>query len=373
MDADELVKSKPLACTALAEHDIRYAATQILSLKGRRKSCDDPGRTAALLMVLYCEERLEQNRQEILGMSAHKLYSLLCNLEQECFISHPDFDLVAAVAEVDTVGTTTRIAQSLCASSPHGVASLHETSASQLAHVHRQLDAYASGSHDDHLETPGAESDARDRDVACGWAPGDGMEYSTSEYSSFYAWYGRKVSPLQILWVAVITVCFLRVMADDLVQSALLLAAGVSCLVVAAIVWRQHRGGSWGPFGDLSGRLGTNSVSLYMLLVILYNLTLPSADVALLARTRIARNPLEASFAYFLLGVMLALQATMDGTRSSRYRIGRLLGLLAVRTVQLCLSDEKPVELLLLCCKIGIVITITRRASKPIVQAPPLA
>ena len=111
--AEQHLSAHPLAGHSLAHHDVLYALAYLQN--GSKASGHELLRLAAVLLVLYTEEIFEHRRNHILGMGKRTFYANLHEvLHKHCSTADNILeieDVIIAVAEVDTTGTTTRLLQ----------------------------------------------------------------------------------------------------------------------------------------------------------------------------------------------------------------------------------------------------------------------
>jgi len=306
-----LLQSSPLAASALSHSDVMFAMSKLLQRADAAliSWCGtDPLRLAAILTTLYVEEALEHRQSKIFDVHVRDLHRLLLDLVATYSITRDQ--LIDSVALVDSAGDATRL---LCSS-------------------------------DWPLPPPTPDG---------------------ADSISFATWYGRMASPLQIVWVAVCGIALTCVIADDLVQTTFLICSAGSCLVVAVTVWRNTRSKSPvipPPASTVAARSGNHRLSailniccVYMLLTILYSISMPATAVAALAHSRVERYPFLVSCVYFALGSLSALQPAINGDRTDWLRMGRLVTLLLARLLQLCCAVDDPLHLFGASTKVAVV------------------
>lgn len=194
----------------------------------------------------------------------------------------------------------------------------------------------------------------------------------------FELWYYPTIAPIAVGAWCVMTAMFTMTLSDDVTQLRLFLISAAMCLLLFVVAFGVNFGGgaAWrGDKEDVPSEPATtlraslvwavrtvrpsfpiiSTASVYMLLTILYSLTLPSEVVVQSARSRAVDSPRATALGYLALGTLVALQSTTtSGGPYDRLCIGAFFAVFHLRLFQLCAADPDPVAMLQLCVSTGL-------------------
>ena len=325
----ERLALNPLAGTALVHHDILCAAEHLV-LQARQPACrNDVLRLTAVLLVLYVDEVFEHRQSCVLGLSKRSLYSRVRTLMATDFVEFglDTEDLVMATAEVDTMGTATRVLLLLVQQSAGARLERELPSASSLKKLHRNL--------------------AR-------------TDHTSEEAPPHVYWLANLVQSSMLAMPPFVLVAFALSNARP-TSHPVLFSRGTGTFFVAVLcaeaacllLWRlaTHRLVLVRPsFADVM-----KAAALYTMLLVGLDGASPAVEVARVARHRFVNAPLTMSLIYFTYGTTFSLLPTM--IRSQQHTALQeggsddlllstliLLASLIMRSAQCILADDAPFE-----------------------------
>lgn len=303
---------------------------------------EDPLRLTSVLLVLFAEECLLHCRACALNLTMDECHELLQELVQTHAISQND--LMDAVATVDVEGSVTRLVHSRSI----GAVGLWYSSSSSSPHGSGAATRAMRAMH-------AAERHCEPRTVSPTLRTVSPTSSEEAGTSSFTSWYMRRVRWMLMGFAVCYPVLVVHIIVDDAAQMAAYFCFALALVVLIAVEWPllgSLRQLVRNALPDILAREASMAlIACYAICLMLYGCTLPPEVVAAQARARIAQHWLSLVASYFIVGCFISLHPVE--TRAQRLSKACAIMMLLLRGVQIGTSDPQPLDLLLLCLKVG--------------------